>query len=75
MAVALVPLTVDRAIGADHLVNLAAIHMLVGELDTAVDEVEYLLSIPSLLTPEILRLDPRWHALNQHPRFESVLNK
>ena len=70
-----VPITVDRYVGARHRANLAEVYAVVGELDLAIDEVEYLLSVPSYMTLEILRHDPAWKVVREHPRYAEVVSK
>ena len=65
----------------DHITGLEAVeeraHILAeaGEADAALDELERLLSEPSWVTVPILRLDPRWDSLRNHPRFKALLVK
>jgi eukaryotic-like serine/threonine-protein kinase len=62
--------------------NLALIHTMVGDLDTAIDVIERLIEsglkvgafenlhlFPSTFSLSMLRLDPRWKPLWEHPRF------
>ncbi len=44
-----------------------------GEADAALDEIERLLSGPSLLSVHTLRLDPLWDPIREHPRFQALL--
>jgi tetratricopeptide (TPR) repeat protein len=73
------PVSKDAAQGPIYLLNLAKIYTLVGEYEQAVDQLEYLLSIPhaeylwQLVSVPQLRLDPQWDLLRDHPRFESLL--
>ena len=48
---------------------------MVGEYDAALDEIEYLLSIPSWYSVHSLRLDPDYDPLRDHPRFQALLEK
>jgi len=46
-----------------------------GEADTALDEIERLLAGPSWFSVHMLRLDPRWDPIRDHPRFKTLLAK
>jgi TolB-like protein/Flp pilus assembly protein TadD/tRNA A-37 threonylcarbamoyl transferase component Bud32 len=76
-AVDLYPQSKD-AYGAPHYVNsLAMIYTVVGEYEEAINQLEYLMSIPSgdIISIPVLRLDPMWDPLRQHPRFQSLLEE
>ena len=47
----------------------------VGEVDKALDLIDELLSIPCWLSVGLLRLDPAWDPLREHPRFQALLEK
>jgi hypothetical protein len=49
--------------------------MRVGELDAAIDQIEYLLSIPGELDVGQLRNHPTWDPLRDHPRFQALLEE
>jgi len=70
-AVELRPLTKD-AFGFG-LEALARIYVIVGEYDATIDQLEYLLSIPSNISVPLLRVDPTWAPLRKHPRFQKLL--
>jgi tetratricopeptide (TPR) repeat protein len=55
--------------------DLAKIYTMVGEHDAAIDELDYLLSIPGELSAPLLRLDPDWAPLRGQPRFQELLAK
>jgi TolB-like protein/Flp pilus assembly protein TadD len=59
----------------DRISNLAFIYVLVGEHDAALDQIEHLLSVPSNLSVPLLRLDPRWDPLSDHPRYKELLKR
>jgi hypothetical protein len=46
---------------------------MVGEFDLAMDQIEFLLSIPGDLTIPLLRLSPAYAPLRDHPRFKKLL--
>ncbi len=46
-----------------------------GEADAALDEIEQLLAGPGVLSVHMLRLDPRWDPIREHPRFQAMLAK
>ena len=55
--------------------RLAVIYALVGEPEAAIDQIEYLLSIPGSLTVGWLRVHPLWDPLRDHPRFQALLEE
>jgi len=77
LGVELYPVSKDAfGIGTFRVRVLAYIHVMVGEYDASIDQIEYLLSIPSLIiTVPLLRLHPDWDPLRDHPRFEALLEK
>ena len=54
---------------------MATIYTMVGEYDSAIDELGYLLSIESGYTAHSLNLNPEFEPLREHPRFQSLLEK
>ena len=75
------PVSKDAAQGPIYLLNLAKIYTIVGENEKAIDQLEYLLSIPhaeylwQLISVPQLRLDPQWDSLREHPRFKPLLEE
>ncbi len=67
------PATKDAFSGVEVVLELGLIYTMVGEYDTAMDHIEYLLSIPSTVSVPWLRLDPRWRPLWDHPRFQELV--
>lgn len=72
-AVELYPVSRDALVGPDYISHLSIVYARVGELDAAVDQLEYLLSIPAAVSLPYLRINPRWDPLRGHPRFERLL--
>jgi len=75
LGVELIPVSKNAVIGPFRVDDLAFIYMLVGEHDAALDQIEYLLSIPSWFSVPLLRIDPRWDPLRDHPRFQALLEE
>ncbi len=72
--VELFPVSKDAMIGPDRIVDLAGIYATTGEIGLALDQLEYVASIPA--GPWFtLRLDPRWDSLRNEPRFQRLLEK
>jgi TolB-like protein/Flp pilus assembly protein TadD len=74
-AVKLLPVSKDAHDGVIPLEALAVVHAMLGEHDAAIDQLEYLLSIPSWWSAWDLRLDPRWDPLRDHPRFMKLVGE
>ena len=49
--------------------------MMVGEHDAAVAQIEGLLAVPSPTSVPMLRTDPIWAPLRDHPRFQALLEE
>ncbi|UCC82658.1 MAG: tetratricopeptide repeat protein, partial [Gemmatimonadota bacterium] len=76
IGVDLMPLEKEAAWqGPRRLTELTEIYILVGEYDAAIDELDHLLSIPSLITAPLLRIDPTYDPLRDHPRFQALVEK
>src|SRR5262249_1893415 len=56
---------------------LARTEAQVGEADRAISRLEHLLTIPygpAPITQALLRLDPSWDPLRNHPRFQKLVS-
>jgi tetratricopeptide (TPR) repeat protein len=54
--------------------QLARIHIMVGDHDKALSQLEFLLKVPYQLSPGWLRIDPTFDPLRGNPRFERLVN-
>ncbi len=72
--VELLPVSKDAVDAPAYVLNLAQIYVMVGDYDSAIDQLGYLLSIPSQdISIPYLRIDPTWAPLRNHPRFQKLL--
>jgi tetratricopeptide (TPR) repeat protein len=67
------PVEMDFMEGPYPAIDLAKILARVGDHDGAIDQLELLLSIPCRLSVPLLRLDPAWDPLRDHPRFRQLV--
>jgi non-specific serine/threonine protein kinase len=72
-AVQMMPNSRDALTGTTPLRDLARIYTMVGEYDSAIGQIEYLLSIPSQISVPRLRISPTWDPLRDHPRFQKLI--
>jgi len=75
LAVELGPVSKDAIRGPQFVTQLAFIYTMVGEYDEALSQIDYLLSIPDLVSVSFLPLDPRLDALRDQPRYQMILQK
>ncbi len=54
---------------------MAYVYSIAGEYDRACDELETVLSVPSLVSAKWLRVDPLFDPLRDHPRFQELVAK
>jgi serine/threonine-protein kinase len=73
--VELMPTFKDAILGPIIELELAKILTRIGELDRVLDILDELLSIPGEISVPLLRLDPVWDPLRDHPRFQALLQK
>jgi tetratricopeptide (TPR) repeat protein len=75
IGVNLLPITKEAMRGYRRVSDLARIYVMVGEFDSAIDQLEFLLSIPGGLSVPLLRLEPVWAPLREHPRFKKLVQE
>ena len=73
LAVELLPATKDAVKGPPRVKDLARIYVMIGEYHAAIDQLEVVLSIPRQAWDPFLQLDPIWDPLQDHPRFQRLL--
>ena len=54
---------------------MASIYTKAERYDEALDELEYLLTIPSPFTARLLAITPDFAPLRAHPRFQAMIEK
>jgi TolB-like protein/Tfp pilus assembly protein PilF len=74
-ATELLPVAKEFWRGTYLVKDLAQVYVMVGEYDKALDKIEYLLSIPGELSIPLLKIDPVWAPLRNHPRFQKLIKK
>jgi TolB-like protein/Flp pilus assembly protein TadD len=70
--VRLMPPAVEAWRGTYRVLDLARIYAMTGRTADAVDQLAYLLSIPSEISVWDLRIDPMWEPLRGNARFEEL---
>jgi len=75
LAVELLPVSKEAMVGPFRVEDLGHIYVMVGEYDAAIDQLEFLLSRPGEMSIPLLRLDPAWEPLRDHPRFKKLLER
>jgi len=73
-AVELRPLADDAVDGATILGMLAMIYAWTGEVNSALDQLAFLATIPNGTTFGQLKYDPAWDSVRADPRFAAMLN-
>jgi len=73
--VELMPIAKDTFVGSWLLHDLGWIYIMAGELDAAVEAFDRVLSIPSVLSIELLLADPRIDPLRDHEGFLALVEK
>jgi TolB-like protein/cytochrome c-type biogenesis protein CcmH/NrfG len=74
-AIDLNPMERDDLEGAYRVEDLAWIYALAGEHDLCMDRLEFLMSRPTRINVNYVKVDPRWDSVREHPRFEALLAK
>jgi serine/threonine-protein kinase len=71
-AVRLTPISTDAVDGPVLVTCLAEIYMMCGEREKAIESCKMVLSVPSNLSPAMLRVDPIWDPVRGDPAFRPL---
>ena len=76
-ALELLPASKDALLAPYYIHTLAQIHTMVGDHEAAVQRLEQILSVASgnKISVPLIRLDPTWDPLRDHPPFQALLEK
>jgi serine/threonine protein kinase/tetratricopeptide (TPR) repeat protein len=74
-SVEICPISKYAIYGSYRLRDLALIYAKIGRYKEALDQIDFLLSIPSHFSVSILNIDPRWQMLRNHPRYINLIEK
>ena len=71
----LLPESKDAFGGPDIMEGVAQVHAILGENDRAIEILDGLLSRPSAVTAQALKVNPIWDPLRSDPRFQALIDK
>ena len=74
VAVDIMPITKDFYRGIFRLEDLARIYIMVGEYGSAIEILDQLLTMPGVISANLLRKDPTWENLWDRDEFNKMLN-
>jgi TolB-like protein/Tfp pilus assembly protein PilF len=74
-ATELLPESKDAFGGPEITGGVAEVHAILGDNDRAIEILDGLLSRPSAVTVQGLKINPIWDPLRNDPRFQALLNK
>ncbi len=72
-AVRSIPHSKDAVVSASLVGNLAEIYVRCHEYESAINQLEKWLSVPSAISVELLRIDPIWDPIRTDPGFHRLL--
>jgi hypothetical protein len=55
--------------------DLALVEAMTGQIDSAIDRLDYLVSKCGEFSAAMIALDPRWDPLRSNPRFQKLLDE
>ena len=72
-AVELMPPEKDAMVGPYNVIALAKVYSTLGDAEAAIEQIDYLLSIPSDMTRAWLGVGQVWDPIRDHPSFQALL--
>jgi serine/threonine-protein kinase len=69
----IMPMSRDALAGTDVVTARAVTNIMLGNEDAAIDDLEFLLKVPSNLTRAWLRVHPGFDSLRDNPRFQQLM--
>jgi serine/threonine-protein kinase len=75
IALELMPVSKDAMDGPGVMSSVAIIYIMTEEYDNAIDLLDYLLANPSMLQVGLMKINPVYDPLRDHPRFKALLKK
>jgi tetratricopeptide (TPR) repeat protein len=70
-----IPIEKDALMGSDVMERLANAYILTGNYDKGIHLLDTLLSIPSKLTVNLLKISPDYDFIRDDPRFQTLIEK
>jgi TolB-like protein/Tfp pilus assembly protein PilF len=74
-ATELLPESKDAFGGPEITAGVAEVYTILGDNDRAIEILDGLLSRPSAVTVQVLKVSPIWDSLRSDPRFQALLDK
>lgn len=71
----MMPVTKEAYRGIFRVKDLAMIYVITGEYQEALKQLDYLLSVPTTISVNLLMMDPNWKPLWNLPEFAMLTNK
>jgi len=75
LALDIMPLSRHAVDGAEIAEYFTKILVFTNEFDQAIDQLDYLLSVPSKISIHLLQISPEYIPLHAHPRFQALIEK
>ena len=71
----LIPFETEPYFGGSVMQISALVHTMLGDYDTALEELDSILAVPGVISIPLVELDPRWKSLRAQPGFAKLVEK